>query len=80
MSVSSWILERNRDVAQLAFGPADGPPVSARERCSDERKAAGLTPFIVGGAALAAFGGKLGLDSTQRKAAGGIAALLFLAI
>lgn len=80
MSVSHWILERNRDVAGAVFGPAGDGPSSSRQSCADERKAAGLTPFIVAGAAAAALGGRFGLDGKMRAAAGGIAALLFLAI
>lgn len=54
------------------------PPCSG---CNpDERKAAGLSPFILTGAAVAVFGGAVGVSTKTRKAAGGIAALLFLAI
>lgn len=80
MSISRWMLERNRDTADLLFGKSAGPPQSAAQTRSDECKAAGLTPFIVAAAATAAFGGKAGLDNKQRLAAGSIAALLFLAI
>ncbi len=78
--LSKWMLERNRDVAELAFGPSPSGPVSAAQRSSDERKAAGLTPFIVGTAAVAALGGSIGLDGKQRAAVGAVSVLLFLAI
>lgn len=82
MSASRWILERNRDVAQLVFGEetADRAGRHLGCRADDEAKAAGLTPFIVGGLAVAAFGGRAGLTRQQRTCAAGIAALLFIAI
>ncbi len=76
------ILELNKTVADTVFGPS-GAPASACQQDADRRRAAGLSPFICAGAAYFVLGGLVdkGKDAwSRRKAAGGIAAMLFLAI
>lgn len=82
MSISHWILERNRDTAQLMWGDSDDPPIGVGpdQVARDERKAAALTPFIIGAAGAAVFGGAVGLSGKQRAACAGLAAVFFLTI
>ncbi len=54
--------------------------ISPRQECADRAKAAGLTPFILASAGVAALGGAVGLTGKQRVTAAGIAAILFIAI
>ena len=82
---SRFLLERNRDLARAAFGPWDEDNRETFDEyvertCDDEAKAAGLTPFIVGGVAVAALGGAVGLNGKQRACAAAIAVALFLGI
>ncbi len=80
MAISDHVLDLNKDLADAVFGRERIPAPDDREHANEEARARAFAPFIVTMAACAVAGGVIGFSPNQRKALGGVAALMFLAL